>query len=332
MDEGFTAAAYPDVQENLKLKVVETRFGDQFLNDKPSEADNEKTTADTEAESMVSVTIQQDISVFPPMTSPVIGPVPRPDSPNVHGPLPTTTTTTVATTTTTLPLPPQPQTQGSHLSYDMKVNFAPRMLEDDRTRDMLTNRVAFRSTAGLIRRDESEPVSPPSPQPPPYPPPSLSNHQGGKSTSTTAPSSQNSCLRRDHFLHVQLEQSGGNLFLTKVRPPHSRTCLDITSLIDYATQTNGLDLKSTYAPHRRNSPFAQTGDMAMFYGLVHKLLTDQLDDTILRLQLSKPFTGCSGLMRSASMTSQLCMVSLTGGFKDNDSTLTDSHLKETAEQ
>ncbi|GJY83754.1 hypothetical protein Tco_0497130 [Tanacetum coccineum] len=32
------------------------------------------------------------------------------------------------------------------------------------------------------------------------------------------------------------------------------------------------------------------------------------------------------------MTSQLCMVSLTGGFEDNDSTLTDSHLKETAEQ
>ncbi|GKB20253.1 hypothetical protein Tco_0854176 [Tanacetum coccineum] len=131
MDEGFTAAAYPDVQENLKLTVDEQvipeepvsstgtlsslqhlakdfSFGDQFLNDKPSEADNEKTTADTEAESMVSVTIQQDTSVIPPMTSPVIGPVPRPDSPNVHWPLPTTTTTT-ATTTTTLPLPPQPQ-------------------------------------------------------------------------------------------------------------------------------------------------------------------------------------------------------------------------------
>ncbi|GKC74315.1 hypothetical protein Tco_1120198 [Tanacetum coccineum] len=83
MDEGFTAAAYPDVQENLKLTVDEQvipeepvsstgtlsslqhlakdfSFGDQFLNDKPSEADNEKTTADTEAESMVSVTIQQD--------------------------------------------------------------------------------------------------------------------------------------------------------------------------------------------------------------------------------------------------------------------------------
>ncbi|GKA92678.1 hypothetical protein Tco_0814603 [Tanacetum coccineum] len=132
MDEGFIATAYPEVQENLKLTVDEQMipeepvsstgtlsslqhltkdfsYGDQFIDDKPSEANNEKTTADTEAESMVSVSIQQDTSVIPPMTSPVIGPVPRPDSPNVHWPLPTTTTTTSATTTTTLPLPPQPQ-------------------------------------------------------------------------------------------------------------------------------------------------------------------------------------------------------------------------------
>ncbi|GKD66671.1 hypothetical protein Tco_1308779, partial [Tanacetum coccineum] len=145
MDEGFTATAYPDVQENLKLTVDEQvipeepvsstgtlsslqhltkdfSFGDQFLNDKPSEADNEKTTADTEAESMVSVTIQQDTSITPPMTSPVIDLVSRPDSPNVHWPLPTTTTTTAApttTTTTTLPLPPQPQ-QGSSDSILIK--------------------------------------------------------------------------------------------------------------------------------------------------------------------------------------------------------------------
>nr|GEZ01413.1 hypothetical protein [Tanacetum cinerariifolium] len=37
-------------------------FGDLFFNDKPSEADNEKTTVETEAESLVSVTIQQDTS------------------------------------------------------------------------------------------------------------------------------------------------------------------------------------------------------------------------------------------------------------------------------
>ncbi|GKG49679.1 hypothetical protein Tco_0518453, partial [Tanacetum coccineum] len=44
-------------------------FGDQFFNDKPSDAENEKTTADTEVESMVSVSIQQDTSVIPLMTS-----------------------------------------------------------------------------------------------------------------------------------------------------------------------------------------------------------------------------------------------------------------------
>ncbi|GJZ04316.1 retrovirus-related pol polyprotein from transposon TNT 1-94 [Tanacetum coccineum] len=134
MDEGFIATAYPKVQENLKLTVEEPvipeepasstgtlsslqhlakdfSFGDQFFNDKPSEADNEKTTADTEAESMVSVTIHQDTSAIPLMTSPVIDVTSRPDSPNIHRPLPTTATATATTTTTTTthPLPPQPQ-------------------------------------------------------------------------------------------------------------------------------------------------------------------------------------------------------------------------------
>ncbi|GKE41831.1 hypothetical protein Tco_1469115, partial [Tanacetum coccineum] len=137
MDEGFIATAYPSIQENLKLTVdkhvipeepasstgmlsslqhlaKDFSFGDQFFNDKPSEADNEKMTADTKAESMVSVTIHQDTSVVPPMTSPVIDLMSRPNSPNVHQPLPTTITATATTTTimTTLPLPPQPQ-QGS---------------------------------------------------------------------------------------------------------------------------------------------------------------------------------------------------------------------------
>nr|GFA93949.1 hypothetical protein [Tanacetum cinerariifolium] len=89
MDEGFTATAYPNVQKNLKLTVKEhvileepdsstgtlsslqhlakdLSFGELFFNDKPFKADNEKTTAETEAESMVSVTIQQDTSSIPP--------------------------------------------------------------------------------------------------------------------------------------------------------------------------------------------------------------------------------------------------------------------------
>ncbi|GKA78985.1 hypothetical protein Tco_0785522 [Tanacetum coccineum] len=135
MDEEFTATVYPNNQENLKLTVDDPvipeepasstgtlsslqhlakdfSFGDQFFNDKPLEANNEKATTDTEAESMVSVTIHQDTSAIPPMTSPVIDLVSVPDSPTVHRPLPTTTTATATTTTTimtTIPLPPQPQ-------------------------------------------------------------------------------------------------------------------------------------------------------------------------------------------------------------------------------
>nr|GEW10566.1 integrase, catalytic region, zinc finger, CCHC-type, peptidase aspartic, catalytic [Tanacetum cinerariifolium] len=93
MDKGFTVTAYPNVQENLKLTVEEQvileeptssigtlsslqhlakdfSFGDLFFNDKPSEAENEKTTAETKAKSMVSVIIQQDTFAIPHMTTP----------------------------------------------------------------------------------------------------------------------------------------------------------------------------------------------------------------------------------------------------------------------
>ncbi|GKB96161.1 hypothetical protein Tco_0982298 [Tanacetum coccineum] len=134
MDEGFIATAYPNVQENLKLTVEEQvipeepasstgtlsslqylakdfSFGDQFFNDKPSEVENEKSNAETEAKSMVFVTIHQDTSAIPLMTSSVIDLISRPDSPNEHRPLQATATatTTTATTTTTLPLLPQQQ-------------------------------------------------------------------------------------------------------------------------------------------------------------------------------------------------------------------------------
>nr|GFB27261.1 hypothetical protein [Tanacetum cinerariifolium] len=70
LDEGFTATAYPKVQENLKLTVKEQvlleepasssgtlsslqhlskdiNFGDMFFSDKPSEDDNDKANAET---------------------------------------------------------------------------------------------------------------------------------------------------------------------------------------------------------------------------------------------------------------------------------------------
>nr|GEV69519.1 copia protein [Tanacetum cinerariifolium] len=134
LDEGFTATAYLKVQENLKLAVEEQvlledpasssgtlsslqhlskdiSFGDLFFSDKPSEADNDKATTKTEVESMVYVTIQQDMSSIPPMTSPIVDLTSRAVSPKVHQQFKATTTetTTTKTTTTTLPPPPAPQ-------------------------------------------------------------------------------------------------------------------------------------------------------------------------------------------------------------------------------
>ncbi|GKE42649.1 hypothetical protein Tco_1469933, partial [Tanacetum coccineum] len=202
MDDGFIATAYPKVQENLKLTADEQMipeepvsfvgtlsslqhltkdfsYGDQFIEDKPSEANNEKVTTDTEAESMVSITIQQDTSVIPPMTSPVIGLVPRPDSPNVHSPLPTTTTTTTTsatTTTTTLPLPPQPQ-QGPLDPIIIK--------RIEELKELIMN---LEETKKKSKQDspKTPPGSPPSPPPPPLPPLGTSGASGTSEASDSA--------------------------------------------------------------------------------------------------------------------------------------------------
>nr|GEU33170.1 copia protein [Tanacetum cinerariifolium] len=132
LDEGFTATAYPKVQENLKLTVEEQvlleepgsssgtlsslqhlskdiSFRDLFFSDKPSKADNDKANAETKVESMVSVTIQQDMSSIPLMTSSIIDLTSRPESPKVHQQFKATTIETTTTTTTTLPPPPAQQ-------------------------------------------------------------------------------------------------------------------------------------------------------------------------------------------------------------------------------
>nr|GEU83224.1 hypothetical protein [Tanacetum cinerariifolium] len=123
--EGFTATIYPNVQENLKLAVEEPvlleepvsssgtlsslqhlsrdfTFGDQFLCDKPSDADK---SVETKVESMVNVPIQQAMSSISLMTSPIIDLTSRPESPKELPQLKATTIDTTKTTTTTLPPP-----------------------------------------------------------------------------------------------------------------------------------------------------------------------------------------------------------------------------------
>nr|GEU44781.1 hypothetical protein [Tanacetum cinerariifolium] len=135
MDEEFTTTTYTNVQENLKLptkdQVIleepasstetlyslqnldkELSFTDQFFVEKPQEEEPEKTNAESEVQSMVTLPIQEDTSSIPSMTTLVIDlTIPQPDSPTIHAPLPTstTTTTTITRITTLPPPPPQPQ-------------------------------------------------------------------------------------------------------------------------------------------------------------------------------------------------------------------------------
>nr|GEY49535.1 hypothetical protein [Tanacetum cinerariifolium] len=98
----FTTTAYPNVQENLKLPTED------------QEEETEKTNAESEVQSMVTVLIHQDTSSVPPMTTIVIDlTTSQSESPTAHAPLPTSTATTITITkTTTLP-PPPPQLQQS---------------------------------------------------------------------------------------------------------------------------------------------------------------------------------------------------------------------------
>ncbi|GJT12566.1 hypothetical protein Tco_0859608 [Tanacetum coccineum] len=233
VDEEFTATAYPNIQENLKLTVDDlvipeepassTRtlsslqhlakdfsFGDQFFNDKPSEANNEKTTADTEAESMVSVTIHQDTSIIPPMTSPVINLVSVPDSPTMHRTLPTTTTATATTTTNIYDKPETPSETCQKLDMkrnssqtDVGIQILPSSMRshDDVVYEALEKSIARDNRDQLLsdlaearkkkkKRQGSHKTPPGSPHPPlpPLPPPA--GPPGTSGTSGASGSSQ----------------------------------------------------------------------------------------------------------------------------------------------
>ncbi|GKB21775.1 hypothetical protein Tco_0855698 [Tanacetum coccineum] len=140
-------------------------------------------------------------------------------------------------------------------------------------------------------------------QAPPLPPPSSSTHQGGQSTSTAAPSSSKTS--------ASAEFSAWTTTDTQIKPsittiPDDLYMDDETTADEqaYSSSDEASALKSTYAPPQENSLLAQTGDMAIFMdwyckrqGITHlilqdleghKLLTDQVDDTILRYNVSKP--------------------------------------------
>nr|GEY22378.1 E-beta-farnesene synthase [Tanacetum cinerariifolium] len=172
---------------SLQHLAKDFSFGNLFFNDKSSEAENEKTTTETEAESMV------------------------PDSPNVHRPLQATATETTTTTTTTHPPPPQPQ-QSTTDSMLIKRIALEKSMNCDHTDELLKDLVEARRKKkrrhdSLKTPHGSPPHQPPPPPPPagpsrtsgspgasgssqvpPPPPPPPSTNQKGQSHGSTAPS------------------------------------------------------------------------------------------------------------------------------------------------
>nr|GEV14234.1 hypothetical protein [Tanacetum cinerariifolium] len=135
MHDDFVSIVYPKVHESLKHKTKEHvhlenplsssgtlssmknlednfTFGDQFINDKPTEKDPGKINVETEVESMVTIPIHQASPLVPPLSTPVIDLTPLQHVSSTIQEL-VFTATHAATTTTTLPPPPPLQQQSS---------------------------------------------------------------------------------------------------------------------------------------------------------------------------------------------------------------------------
>nr|GEU49713.1 retrovirus-related Pol polyprotein from transposon TNT 1-94 [Tanacetum cinerariifolium] len=335
-------ASFTGTLSSLQHLAKDFSFGDLFFNDKPSKAENEKTTVETEAESMVSVTIQQDTSTVPPMTAPVINLTSRPDSSNVHRPLQATAIETTTTTTTTITHPPPPQPQqsitdsmlikrigkleqimanliqenkhleerlGSHgREADIKEILHQRMWE--------TNSYKAHEDHMMIQNDQSKSTAAPS------------------SSKTAASAEYTAWTTTDTRLMSNAHVPKGNLQqdwwkpLEEDRPTIPEPALSIPSSDLHVPTNNWASaITSTYTPPLEHSLLAQTGDMAMFvnwfskrqgitklkpqdleghkFELVkvfhpntihlqyqmeecHKLVTDSVDELIIRHNASKP--------------------------------------------
>nr|GEW86664.1 hypothetical protein [Tanacetum cinerariifolium] len=314
MDEGFTTTAYPNVQENLKLTVEEhvildeptsstktlsslqhlakdLSFGDLFFNDKPSEADNEKTTAKTKAESMVSVTIQQDTSSIPPMTTPIIDLTSGPDSPNHIDKLEQIMASLIQDnkhleerldshgarlyTLENLDIPQQgyftnecgkTNSYKTHEDHMMLYKPLEKSMNRDHTDELLKDLAEARKKKK--KRHDSSKMPPGSPpyQPPPPPPPADQSH------GSTAPSSSKTAALAEYKvwtmtntrLRLFVSSAPKDIHMDDDMAPDAQVHSSDDEDIRNAYIPKASALASTYSPTSEDLLLVQTGDMAMF--------------------------------------------------------------------
>nr|GEX35171.1 histone deacetylase 14 [Tanacetum cinerariifolium] len=331
MDEGFTATAYPKVQENLKLTVEEhvlleepasssgtlsslqhlskdISFEDLFFSDKPSEANNDKANVETEVESMVSVMIQHYMSSIPPMTSSIIDLTSRPESPKRISEL-------------------------EHIMANLiqENKGLEERLDKHRARLYTLEQLDIPHQKKSRELPKTSPGSPPHQPPPPSPPAGPSGASGapGASRSSQVPpppppssstNKENLQMDKDMALDEHAQSSDDE----DIRKP---AWLILSSDVPVLTNNWASALASNYSPPPKDSLLAQIGDIATFMdwfckrrGITelkpqdlegpvfeiikvfhpdvihlqyqmeecHKLLTNSVDDSILRHNVCKP--------------------------------------------
>ncbi|GJZ00807.1 hypothetical protein Tco_0518236 [Tanacetum coccineum] len=166
MHKDFIATVYPKVHKSLKHTTEEQDFlenppslsgalssmknlddaftyGDQFLNDIPTEVELGKANVEAEVESMVIVPIHQASSSVPPLSTPVIDLTPpKPVSPLVQEPI-------FTATTQLLPPPPPQQQSNTDLALSARVlaleqicaNLEKKNKVQDQTTQALSSRI-----------------------------------------------------------------------------------------------------------------------------------------------------------------------------------------------
>nr|GEW49405.1 retrovirus-related Pol polyprotein from transposon TNT 1-94 [Tanacetum cinerariifolium] len=303
MDEGFT--------ERLTRS-----FGDLFFNDKPSKADNEKTTAETEAESMVYVTIQQDTSSIPPMTTSRIGELEHimanliQDNKHLEERLDSHGARLYTLENLDIPQqppPPPPPAGPSGASRSPRAVGSSQTAASVKYQAWTTNDKRLRPSISLTPADLQM--------------------DDDMAPDAQAQLSDDEYIRNAHIPKVNLRQDWWKP-LEEERPATPEPVWSIPSSDVPIPQNNWASaLASTYSPPLEDSLLAQTDDIAMFidwfckrqritklkpqdlegpaFDIVkvfhpnvihlqyqmkecHKLLTDSVDDSILRHNVSKP--------------------------------------------
>nr|GEZ19856.1 hypothetical protein [Tanacetum cinerariifolium] len=339
---------------SLQHLAKDFSFGDIFFNDKPSEADNEKTIAETEVESMVSVRIQQDTSAIPPLTTPVIDLTSRPDSPNAHQPLQATRISELKQimenltqdnkyleerldshgarlyTLENLDIPRRRLTKNRHERDSSPTNMGNQLLQThedhmmlyealeksmnrDHT-DKLLKDLAEACKKKKKRRDSpktpprSPPHQPPPPQPPAGlsgtlgspgasgssqvltpPPPPLSTNQEGQSHGSTAPNSSKTAASAEYAAWTTTD--------TRLRPSITSilkiyiwmmTWLSMHKYIHRVMKTSGMPIFLRPAFELVKVFHPNVIHLQCQMEECHKLLTDSVDESITRHNVSKP--------------------------------------------